>query len=145
MAQKGKMVFLLLIILIAAGFIIMRTSASRGGKGAYQEILVDVSANKLFVQSFSISRPPVFPVESPHGTGKNSYPAMQCDADRTIFALDAAPMPEPERLKDIDMELWRPLCPVCGESAISKAMLPEGTKSVDVQGPVQIVKIPRVK
>ena len=147
MENKGKVVGLIVVILIALGFMIQRVMKSNKG-GTVEtvtQVLVDVKANKLFANPIKIGPAgPVekvaFPSTSPFSEGNNAYPALQCPKDKTIFALDAKEVKEGETPPD--PLLMVPRCPVCGNSDLVAPELPKGQRSMDLPGPVQIVKVP---
>jgi len=145
MARIGKIVGLIVVILIAVGFIIKQMTADKRITTEYEQVLVDVQANKLFTQKFKMAKPPVFPVESPFSTGKNTYPAIMCDRDKTIFAIESKPMPPDAEHGAIDAELWLPRCSICGGPVLEKPVITEGQESMDIPGPVGIIKVPREK
>jgi len=149
MENKGKVVGLIVVILIALGFMIQRVMKSNKG-GTVEtvtQVLVDVKANKLFANPIKIGPAgPVekvaFPSTSPFSEGNNAYPALQCPKDKTIFALDNRPLKEGEAPPDPNMV---PRCPLCGSTDLYPPELPKGQKSMDLPGPVQIITIPPVR
>jgi len=145
MANKLKVVVLVVIILAALGLIMKQMKSNPQISATYEKTLVDVSANKVFIANLKTAEKPVFPMESPFSTGKNAYPAIYCEKDKTVFALDSKPLPEGTDPMKVDPELMLPRCPICGAPVIDEPVLPQGQKSMDVPGPVQIIKVPREK
>lgn len=137
MKQRVVQIVLIVVILIALGFIVNHLRP-KSHQYTYEQVLVDVTANKVFTQKFSLDKAPEFPVESPFSEGRNAYPVYKCMKDGTIFAFaepkfdEGAPPPNPDAIM--------PRCPVCGGFEVIVPELPEGQDSMDVPGPVQIVK-----
>ncbi len=139
MKQKLIQVGLIVVILIALGFVVKQLKPK---PYTYERILVDTVANKVFSQTITVGQAMEMPAASPFSEGKNAYPAYKCLKDGTIFAFE-----EPAVSQDappVNPDLMTPKCPVCGSTEVTIPELPEGQKSMDVPGPVQIVK-PAVK
>ena len=142
MKKNVKVIVLVVVILVALGFIVKQMRTSSNVVSTYEKVLVDVVANKVFVKEFKGSEVPVFPVESPYSEGKNAYPAIRCENCNIIYALDSSPVTEGTQP---DHELYLPRCPKCGGPVLGEPELPSGQKEVDVSGPVEIIKVPREK
>ncbi|MCM8777612.1 MAG: hypothetical protein NC905_05060 [Candidatus Omnitrophica bacterium] len=133
MKQKAVQVVLIVVILLAIGIIVNNLKPRT--YNYYERVLVDVQANKVFLHRLEYGKPVEFPVESPFSQGKNAYPAIQCKKDGTIFAIEErAESPDNPSLPTIIK------CPVCGRADVDVPQLPEGKKSMDIHGPVQVVK-----
>ena len=132
--QKFFQGLLLIIIVIALGFVArqLRTGVSTSA-ATYDRIMVDIQANKIFIQPTVVSAPAPVPADSPFSAGKNAYPAFKCMKDGTIFAYE-------EPALSPGAQQVGPRCPVCGGSDIMPPQLPAGQKSMDITGPVQTVK-----
>lgn len=135
MKQKLAQIGLIVVILVALGFVVKQL---RPKPYTYERTLVDVQANKVFAQKVVVGQAMEIPADSPFSEGKNAYPVYKCTKDGTFFAFvepafsPDAPPPDPDTIM--------PKCPVCGGMEITIPELPEGQKSMDVPGPVQIVK-----
>jgi len=147
MANKGKVVGLIVVILIAVGFMIQRAMKSNKGGTVetYTQILVDVKANKVFAKPVKIgAEGPLekveFPASSPYSEGQNAYPAYQCSKCQTIFAMYAKPIAQGAAPNMTSGMASMPKCPSCGSAEFGMAKLPEGQTSMDVPGPVKIVE-----
>jgi len=140
MNQKVKGVVLVAIILVAIGFIARNlTRPANKPVQVYEEVLVDVVANKVFLQELDITKVDAFPIASPYSEGKNAYPALQCENDGTICAHRLNISAPDTEVTDPGQVAGPPKCPVCGNILMSKPQLPEGVKEMDVEGPVKIV------
>jgi len=138
MKQKGVVVVLVVAALVAVGLLFNRTTrqTSQRSSNTYTLKLVDVEANKVFLQEFSMDEFVSLPMQSPFSSGKNAYLVYKCSKDGTIFAFEESrgdetgpPVPS------------APRCPVCGSSDyLVEPELPEGQKSMDIPGPVTIVR-----
>ena len=134
--QKLLQAVLVVIIIIALGLVAkqIRSTASTSPT-TYDKIMVDTQANKVFIQPTVVSALTEIPADSPFSEGKNAYPAFQCKKDGTVFAyVEPAPDNSPNAVP------VGPRCPVCGSSDVMPPQLPAGQKSMDVPGPVQVVK-----
>jgi len=134
--QKLLQAVLVVIIIIALGIVAkqIRPRASTSPT-TYDRIMVDTKANKVFIQPTVVSASTEIPAGSPFSQGKNAYPAFQCVKDGTVFAYE-----EPAPSTDVNAAPMGPRCPVCGSSDVMPPQLPAGQKSMDVSGPVQVVK-----
>jgi len=142
MKKSVKLAVLVVVILVALGFIVKQMRSNPNVVSTYEKVLVDVVANKVFVKEFKGSEVPVFPVESPYSEGKNAYPAIMCENCKIVYALDSKPVPQGTQP---DPELYLPKCPKCGGPVLGEPALPSGQKEMDVPGPVEIIKVPREK
>lgn len=145
MKQKLVQIGLVVVILIALGFVVKQLKPKQ--YGGYERLLVDVTANKVFIMKVKAGEALEFPTTSPYSEGKNAYPVLKCMKDGTIFAYDE---PKPvlpgaggEGMAPPEMGAI-PVCPVCGGYEITVVELPEGQDSMDVPGPVQIAKPEKV-
>jgi len=140
MNQKVKGIILVVVILVALGFVAKNlTRPADQAIKVYEEVLVDVAANKVFLQELDITKVDAFPIESPYSEGKNAYPALQCESDGTICAHRVSRTAPDTEVTDPGQVAGPPKCPVCGNILMSKPQLPEGVKEMDVEGPVKIV------
>ncbi|MBN1445179.1 MAG: hypothetical protein JW957_03625 [Candidatus Omnitrophica bacterium] len=144
MKNKGKQIVLVVVILIALAALVK----SMGQQASYERILVDTQANKVFVKRISSNAAVEYPTSSPFSKGNNAYPALKCLNCEAVFGVKEKPIIEsteempasPQVMGEITPPTW-PKCPVCG--AVANAMvpvLPEGQKSMDVAGPVQLIE-----
>ena len=134
--QKLLQAVLVAVIIIALG-VVAKQIRSRASTSAttYDRIMVDVHANKVFIQPTIVGAPTEIPTDSPFSQGKNAYPALKCMNDGTIFAYD-----EPASTISPNALPMGPRCPVCGSSDVRPPELPAGQKNMDVPGPVQVVE-----
>ncbi len=139
MKQKLAQIGLIVVIVIALGFVVKQLKPKQ--YGGYERMLVDVKANKVFIVKVKAGEAMEFPTVSPYSEGKNAYPVLKCMKDGTIFAFEE-PMyaPSGEGAADMPPVEAVPVCPVCGGYEITVVDMPEGQKSMDVPGPVQVVK-----
>ena len=135
-----KIIGLVMVILVVLGLIGKQMRTNKQVVSTYEKVLVDVVANKVFVKEFKGSEVPAFPVESPFSQGKNAYPAVMCESCNIIYALDAKPAPPGTQ---VDPEKYLPRCPKCGGPVLGEPKIPKSQKSMDVPGPVEIIKVPR--
>ncbi|MBN1445291.1 MAG: hypothetical protein JW957_04200 [Candidatus Omnitrophica bacterium] len=143
MNQKLKLAVLVIVIVIAIGFMIKQFQPKKISTppDTVEEILVDVKANKLFLKSVKIGTG-AYPTTSPFSEGNNAYLAVQCADCKALFAVQGQPPME----GPFDLEIWTPACPVCGsKNFLPKPEFPAGKKSVDLPGPVHVVKLPLKK
>ncbi len=135
MKQKLAQIGLIVVIVVALGFVVKQLKPK---PYTYERILVDVQASKVFSQKMVVGQAFEFPADSPFSEGKNAYPVYKCMKDGTVFAFE-----EPSFSPDAppaNPDAMMPKCPVCGSMEITMPELPEGQKSMDVPGPVTIVK-----
>jgi hypothetical protein len=138
MKDKALPVILILIILVAIGFVVKQ---SKPKQYTYKVTLVDTQAGKIFKKEMVAGKVPEYPADSPYSEGKNSYPVYECMEDGTIFAFVPVYSEDPEAM---DPEASMPRCPVCGSFEITVPQIPEGQEAIDVEGEIQIVK-PQLK
>lgn len=135
MKQKLAQVGLIVVILVALGLV---AKSVKPKPYTYEKLLVDVQANKVFLQKVVVGQNLEIPTSSPFSEGKNAYPVYKCMKDNTIFAFEE-PAFSPDA-QSADSAVMIPKCPVCGSMEIDIPDLPAGQQSIDVPGPVQIVK-----
>jgi len=144
MKNTGKQIALIVVILLALGYIVK----TLGKQASYERILVDTQANKVFVKSISSKIPAEYPMKSPFSEGNNAYPALKCMKCEAVFGVKEKPAvktaaeetPSSPQMRDMGPPTW-PRCPVCGSTVdITVPTLPEGQKSMDVAGPIQLIE-----
>ncbi len=143
--QRLMQTGLIVVILIAVGLIARQLKPRQDTIEVVKDfelVLVDTQANKVFKKTVSAKEPLEYPMESPFSEGKNAYPVFQCVNDGTIFAFD---MPSAKDLENVPLQDPQkdprvPKCPVCNGFMVKVPELPKGQKSMDIPGPVKIVK-----
>ncbi|MBN1445766.1 MAG: hypothetical protein JW957_06640 [Candidatus Omnitrophica bacterium] len=139
MKQKLAQIGLIVVIIVALGFVVKQLKPKQ--YGGYERMMVDVVANKVFITKVKAGEVLEFPTTSPYSEGKNAYPVLKCMKDGTIFAYDEPkPVPTGEGAADLPPVEAVPVCPVCGSNEIGLVEMPEGQKVMDVPGPVQVAK-----
>ncbi len=117
--MKGKIVVLVLVILLAVGFIVKQAMPK---KYTYEAVLLDTEAKVLYKTKLPAGVK--FPVKSPYSGKKTAYPAYRCTKDGTIFPY--IPPPPPKEGEEIPPEYGIPRCPKDGSLDVEVPRLPEG-------------------
>ena len=142
--RKLVQISLVVVILIALGFIarnLIPKQTTIEQITSWDLILVDTEANKVFLKTVTAGEPLEYPMESPFSEGKNAYPVFQCVEDGTIFAFAGTQFNDAAgEVTDPQKDPRIPKCPVCNGLRVKSPELPKGQKSMDVEGPIKIVK-----
>ncbi|MCD6219654.1 hypothetical protein J7K43_04645 [Candidatus Calescamantes bacterium] len=124
--MKGKIIGLVIIILIALGFIVKQVMPK---KYTYETVLIDTEAKILY--KTKIPAGTKFPIKSPYSKKKTAYPAYRCRKCGAIFPY--IPPPPPKEGEEIPPEYGIPKCPSCGSLDVEVPRLPEGKDHIKLK------------
>ena len=126
--MKGKIIGLIIIILLAIGFIVKQSIPK---KYTYETVLLDTQTKVLY--KAKIPTGVKFPIKSPYSGKKTAYPAYQCK-DGTIFPYVPPPPPKnPEEEAKLGPDYGLPKCPKDGSPDVTIPKLPEGKDHIQLK------------
>ncbi len=124
--MKGKIIGLVVVILIALGFIVKQAMPK---KYTYETVLLDTEKKILY--KAKIPAGTKFPVKSPYSGKKTAYPAYQCLEDGTIFPY--VPPPPPKEGEPVPPDFGIPRCPKDGSTNVTVPQIPEGKEYIQLE------------